>query len=232
MDIKTKVLDKIEKGDVHKRPKAYFIAQVLLITLLCVMGAALSIFILSFMIFSFYQSGEQFLLGFGTQGVITFFALFPWMLLILDILLFVFIEWLLRYFKFGYRIPVVWGLLGILGIALFGGIIVSLTSLHSTLLQKADQDGLPIIGELYESIHASHSGQGVFRGTIKSIQGNQFVIFHNDRDRDVDDGILSVIVPSGFDLASLAVGEKVYVAGIASSGTIQAYGIGELSSGM
>jgi hypothetical protein len=236
-DISSKVLEKIGHGDVRKRSRAYFMAQIFLIVALLVVALALAMFVLSFGIFSVHESGEQFLLGFGSRGVLTFFALFPWMALVVDILLFAIIEWLLRRFKFGYRIPVLRAVFGIVVLAAAGGVIVMLTPLHATLLQRAQDDTLPVLGEWYETINASHADQGVFRGTLASIKGNEFIIFHNDGDHDADDGTWTVSAPAGFDMASINVGDRVYIAGDASQGgsaqgTIQAYGVGKLTQDM
>ncbi len=232
-DIKEKVLTKIGHGDVRKHSHAYFVVRVVIVAAFTIIALVLSVFVLSFAIFSIHESGEQFLLGFGKEGMITFFSLFPWTILFMDIVLFALIEWLLRRFKFGYRIPVLRALFGIVVFAIIGGIIVYLTPLHLTLLRLAEQNELPILGEWYEEIYASHADQGVFRGTIGSIQGNEFVIFHNDLDHDVDDGTWTVIIPNGFDILTLRVGERVYVAGTPiQPGVIQAYGIQPLSRNM
>jgi uncharacterized membrane protein len=227
-DIKTKVLEKISHGDVHRRSKAYFVAQIVLIVALLAVAFALSVFVLSFVIFSVRESGEQFLLGFGRQGIVTFFILFPWVALVLDTLLLVAIEWLSRSFKFGYRIPIARALLGVLALALLGGIIVDLTPLHGMLLSRADDNELPVVGEWYESIHESHKDQGVFRGVVTAAQGNGFTMTHDDGDHDADDGTWSVIVPAGFDVTAIAVGDGVYVAGNVVQGVVQAYGVQKL----
>jgi hypothetical protein len=227
-DIKTKVLEKIGRGEVRRRPRAYFIAQVVMVIALLAVALALSVFVLSFVIFSVHESGELFLLGFGQQGIATFFVLFPWVALAFDIVLFVAIEWLIRRFKFGYRIPIIRALFGILLFALVGGIIIDLTPLHGALLDKADQNELPIVGEWYEGINESHAGQGVFRGTVTSIQGDDFAISHDDGDNDADDGTWTIVAPLGFDMASIAVGDDVYVAGSVAQGTVQSYGVQRL----
>lgn len=230
-DIKTKVFEQIRSGDVRIRPRAYFVAQIIFIVLLSIIAIALAVFVMSFAIFSLHESGEQFLLGFGIRGVLTFFVLFPWLAFIADIILFALIEWLFRYFKFGYRIPILRAFLAIAIFAFLGGIFINLTPLHSALLNRADRGRLSFLGEWYETVHESHVAQGVFRGTVTSIRGNTFVISHNDNDRDADDGIWTVIVPPGFNPAGIHEGDKAYVAGSAASATIQAYGIQIYSGG-
>jgi len=227
-DIKTKVLEKISRGDIHRRPKVYFVAQVAAILMLLAAAFALSVFVMSFVIFSVRESGEQFLLGFGRQGVATFFILFPWAALALDVLLFFVIEQLSRYFKFGYRLPVGRALASILALALISATVIDLTPFHGALLSRADQNELPILGEWYEAIHASHKDQGVFRGVVTSIQKGGFTIAHDDGDYDADDGAWTVVAPAGFDVRTINVGDGVYVAGNIVQGAVHAYGIQKL----
>ena len=227
-DLKTKVLEKIKSGGVHRRPRIYFVAQVALIAMLLVIALILSVFVMSFVIFSVCESGEQFLLGFGRQGIATFFLLFPWAPLLLDVFLLTAIEFLSRRFKFGYRVSVARLAATIFAFALFGSIVLDLTPLHSMLLGRADRDELPVVGEWYESIHASHRDQGVFRGVVTSINGNEFVIVCRDGDRDGDDGTWTVAAPPGFAMASIRAGDVVYVAGNLMQGVVQAYGVQKL----
>ena len=96
-----------------------------------------------------------------------------------------------------------------------------------SLLKKAETNELPVIGSMYEAINDSEQSEGVIRGNIASIQNNTFILFHNDNDKDADDGIWNVVPPSGFNVSSLYVGEKLYVAGKAIEGNFYAYGIHE-----
>ena len=224
-DIKTKVLAKISRGELRKRPRFYFAAQIALIAVLFILAMAFAMFVASFVLFSVHESGEQFLLGFGSRGALTFLALFPWLALVVDVALFAVIGWLARSFKFGYRIPVIRAFFAILALALVSGVLINFTPLHPALLDRADHDNLPVLGEWYETVHASHRDQGVFRGTVNSIRGDAFVISHDDNDHDADDGTWTVIAPPGFSMATLAVGENVFIAGTAGQGTIRAYGV-------
>ena len=224
-DIKNKVFEKIRKGNIRIKPRIYFVMQVVLLVALSFLALALAVFIMSFVIFSLQESGEQFLLSFGHRGILTFLVLFPWTIFIIDILLFVIIEWLLRRFKFGHRIPVLYIFATIIGVAFIFSVIINFTQFHSFLLNKADNDELPVLGKWYESIHDSHAAQGVFRGNIISIQNNTFVMSHDDKDLDADDGTWTISLPSGSDILNLHIGDNVYVAGNVTGGIVHAYGI-------
>src|SRR5450631_2060080 len=95
-NIQQAVFDKIRAGKVSMRPRAYFVARIILLAGLSVAVLALAMFVLSFALFSVHESGEQFLLGFGLRGVLTFFSLFPWWSLLCTVLLILLIDHLLR----------------------------------------------------------------------------------------------------------------------------------------
>ena len=223
------VLKKVREGGVRMHPKMYFIARLIGVIVIAFLVLAISALVASFIFFSIHESGEQFLLGFGGRGVLTFFSLFPWIFILIDIVLIVLLEWLVQSFKFGYRISLLKIFLGILISSIVLGVIIDLTPLHTALLDRADNGQLPIIGELYENIRNSHEGQGVFRGTITSMQGNEIVIFHDDNDHDQDDGTRTVIL-SSIASSTFQLGDRVYVYGKMSNGLIEAQGVQKLSA--
>ncbi len=226
--IQNGVLEKIRDGKVHMRPRIYFVARFALTILIAVFALVISAFVISFVFFSVHESGEQFLLGFGSKGILTFLLLFPWMSLLLDLVTLFVLEWLLQGFRFAYRISLLTIFLGIFACSTVLGILVNLTPFHGVLLNQADQGALPIIGEMYESIRDSHASQGIFRGSIRSMQGNKIVLVHDDYDHDGDDGVHTIILPSNYP--PLKVGDRVYVFGAPIDGVIQARGIQKLST--
>jgi hypothetical protein len=228
--IQEQVLQKIRAGaPMHSRE--YFIAWSALTALVALLALMASVVVVSFVAFSIGESGELFLLGFGERGLAVFVSLFPWGLLVFDILLLLLLEWLLQNFKLGYRISLLNIFIGIFMLSIVGAALVNLTPLHQTLLQRADEGTLPVFGDSYESIRESHHDQGVFRGTITSLEGNTFVIAHDDRDRDEDDGTHTVVVPPGIATEPLMVGQRVYVLGTTTAnGTIEAYGVRTFST--
>src|ERR1035437_124356 len=224
-DIKNIVLKKIRQGNIHMRPRIYFIIQIILVIAVALVALIASTFVISFTFFSIHESGELFLLGFGIRGLFTFLSLFPRFTLLVTIILIFILEWLLRHFKFNYRVPILNMFLITLLTTLIIGLLVVATPIHTSLLDKADKGELPIIGELYENIHIPHENNGEFRGVIISIATSTITITHNDRDSDTDDGVRTVLVPQGFDVSRLHMGDRIYVAGSIASSTITAYGL-------
>lgn len=229
-EIKENVFEKIRTGEVSMRPKIFFIARIAVLTLLTIVALGLAIFTLSFAFFSIHESGERLLLGFGEHGLWAFIMLFPWWPLLISVALIFVLDFLLRYFKFGYRVSMLEIFLIAIAVVMVAGIAINYTPLHRSLLDGADRDNLPVLGPLYEDIHDSHQDQGVFRGVISSIKDTEFVIAHDDADKDTDDGASTVIVPDGFNTSSLYIGEHIYVAGKFVQGVVYAYGIQEFMS--
>ncbi len=224
-EIKTNVLERIRRGEVHMRPKAYFVARAALLIVSALLALATTVFIVSFVLFSVRQSGVIFLLGFGGQGLLTFLTIIPWWLLLLAFACLIVLELLVRRFRFGYRVPVLEVMLVSFVAVLLVAAGVSLSPVHSSLLNAADRDTLPLVGLLYEQVHDSHKAQGIYRGVVTALGTSTITLSHDDTDRDTDDGTWVVSPPAEFDLSTLRVGERLYVAGVLNGGIVDAYGI-------
>lgn len=227
LQIRREVLARIASGRTHVRSRVYFVARVALTALTALIALALSTFVLSFIVFSLHESGEQFLLGFGASGVLAFLQLFPWIPLAIDLLLLVLLEWLLQGFRFGYRFSLVTVFLAVFVASALLAFALNLTPVHPALLSDADHHDLPVIGPMYENIRGSHAGQGVYRGTVGSSSPHEFILGHDDGDHDEDDGTWTVIPPAGSPPPPP--GSRVFVFGTAHGTTIQAAGIQPLS---
>lgn len=230
-DIQRSVLEKIRAGGVSMHSRAYFALRAVLAgaIALCVFAGAL--FVLSFAFFSVRASDVRFLLEFGEQGLATYVTVFPWLSFLLALALLLAFEFVVRRFTSAYRFPLLRIFLWILVVGTLGSMLIGLTPLHASLLSAADNNQLPVLGSLYEQMHDSHVDRGVYRGDIVSIAESYFVMAHNDTDRDSDEGSWNIVPPAGFNLRTLSVGEKVYVAGRLRNGVVYAYGVRPLPDG-
>jgi len=219
------VLNKITNGDVRMRPRMYFVLQVLAIAALSVVIFVLTSFILSFIFYSIVEGGEHNLLSFGLQGIWLFILIFPWPLLILDIVGLVALRFLLQRFKAVYQASFLTAtaVLVTLSIVLAG--IVNAAHIHTYLEGHAERDELPFFNGVYKDIRMTDEFRGEFRGTITSITGRVLKIENNDHDHDRDDGEFTVTVKDYIDISTLTVGDEVYIAGEYEDSGIEAYGI-------
>ncbi len=226
---KQSILEKIRKGDVKMRPKAYFILKIILVVFVSVCILVVSSLLMSFIMFSIGVSGKLFLLGFGWRGIVTFFALFPWGFSVIDVLLLFLFEWMLKQFRFAYHRPLIYMFLGSILLSFLAGFVINGFGVQDALLQQNDEHPIPVIGSLYEHVRMPSEKKDVFQGVVSSINGNVFTIQANDYDHDADDGIRKVVAPPDDQIgSSLKVGDKVFVAGDEQNGTIYAYGIKQI----
>lgn len=227
------VLAKIREKRIGMRPKLFFTLEALLVGLVALMILAVSIALVNFILFGLRVNGHEALLGFGLRGVAAFFVLFPWPLLVLDVLLVIFLERLVHRFAFGYRSPILYSLAGILAVALMAGVLLDrATPLNDDLLRQADHGGLPPpFGELYEHTRTpTPHAQGIYRGTVTDIGTSTLRMKYDDRDNDTDDAAYTVTLPPGFTPSAFTTGERLYVAGDMVDGVIHAFGIHPLPS--
>jgi len=140
-DIQESVLQKIRTGEVSMRPKLFFIVKIALLIIVAILAFASAMLVLSFAFFSIHESGEL------------LFLLIP---LLIAVLLIILLDFLLRSFKFAYRVSMLDIFLVALAAAMVVGFFITLTPLHTTLRDRADRGELPIIGEFYEATHDEH----------------------------------------------------------------------------
>ncbi len=226
--VQNEVLERIRSGQVHMRPRLFFVLETATVVLVAACILATSVWLASFISFGLRLSGNESLLGFGTRGSLIFFSLFPWGLAVLDLALIMLLTLLLRRFRFGYRKP----LLYLLGAAVLGGTVTGLlfdrgTRFHDDRFEEAET------GELSGPLEALYEGarsrapeeHGIYRGFVLTKAEDAFILTHDDHDDDGDDGTWTVRPAGSFDMDSIRIGDRVYVAGEREDGEIEAYGI-------
>lgn len=140
--LKERILAEIGAGKVAMRPRAYFVLQVAALVLVALAALVVSVFIFNFIVFIVRLNHEDLLLGMGLAGWGAFLLFFPWTLLALDVLLILALEWLLRKFSWGYKVPMLYLLAGILALTfLVGAVMDRATPLNDRLWEG--RHGLP-----------------------------------------------------------------------------------------
>lgn len=231
--IKEGVLKAIADHKVSMRPSAFFKLEYALILCVSILVLFLTIGLAGFIFFGLRVNGHEALLGFGPSGIGAFLRIFPWPLFILDLVLLIVLQSLIRRFAFGYRRPIVL----VLTVLFVGGGVSALvidreTPLHDKLMEESHHGGLPgPLQDVYGHVRgpAPHE-QGIFRGVVSAVQTDRITIKHDDLDADQDEKGFDVILPDGQNPLSFSVGENVYVYGTEDTGVITAIGITKLSS--
>lgn len=212
--LKDKILDKIKTGNIKMKPKSYFALKTILVLALIVVTVVILSFLVSFVIFSIRESSRLFLLGFGDAGIRTFFITFPWFLLVIEIILLIIVDILLKHFKFAYKTPFIYLILSTTIFVMVISVFVSVTPVHETLYQEVVGNKLTALKAMYIDAKKPPSEEGVFRGIVVSINNEAIIIDSDDNDKDSDDGYKTIFFPkikSG-NIPSLNIGDLVLVA--------------------
>jgi hypothetical protein len=220
-----KVLEKIRTHRVAMRSKAYFVLRALGIALLGLISLVLATIVLSFVFISLHRSGELFLLGFGAEGIRTFFLLFPWWLMLVVLLLMLLLEYLLRTYSSGYRFSILAVFGTLVGIAAILSLLLTITPFHEGLENQAMHGSLPFLAPAYAGLHHPHPEAGEYWGVITTVGTSTITIAHDDNDNSPDDGTSTVAIPPGTDVTQLHPGDRIYIGGHFSAGAIHAYGL-------
>ncbi len=227
-NIPGEVLAKIKAGEISMRPKNYFIFQLCLLIGVLFLIVVTSTFLISYILFSLKAGGQLFLLSFGTRGLYQFLTAFPWFLLCINALLLLFLDWLLKSFRFGYNSPIIYLFLATLFISTFLGWLINFTSVHSALMHRAEDKHLPFGGGFYSGLGKSHSNKGMFQGEVVAIEGKNFFLRHDDYDINGGIHVMKVSLGADIDISGLEVGDEVFVAGDLVNNEIIAYGLHKL----
>lgn len=217
--IKATILEKIENGEIAMKSKARFVFKIVVLTMIILATFIISILLTSYIFFSLRISNHEALLGFGTRGIKTFFDVFPWHLLTLEIILITILTLILKHFRFAYQRPILYlSALGLI-LSIIIGFGVSKLALHEHLLRQYERGTMPGGRYLYERIRIPPNHREVFQGKITSINKHMITIIGKN-------GVHVIEITSSIQRREpLNVGDRVVVAGDLVHGTIRAYGI-------
>jgi hypothetical protein len=222
--IREKILEGIKRGEVTMTSRTYFTLRLVGAVAIAIGILLITIFIFNFLYFSIHVSSHDTLLQFGPRGLEFFALLFPWHLLVIDVGLIILLQWLLRQFKSGYRIPVLYLILTLLAAAALFGLLLASTPLNDDLMARTDRLPAPL-GSVYR--HADDQlppGSGICRCTILAIEGNVLLV----QDLRQASTTLRIVLPDDDDRATttnLHVGDTVLIAGDEDDGVIRAFGV-------
>lgn len=230
--IAERILEKIRCNEITATPKTYF--RLKLLALVCV---ALSVFIVSILLFSFIffslrASGQAGLIGFGASGVAVFLLLFPWKLFFVDLFLILILGYLCRSFRFGYQRPVIRSIAAITVVMILLGLILDLvTPFHHMLLHEADRNALPFFGDMYEQVRRPPpppSGHDIYRGVISGMDANTLAVsieIDEDNAPSASTTLVTVYLPQSDATTSFMVGDRIFISGSLIEGAIHAVDI-------
>lgn len=223
--IKDTILSKIDSKEISMRTKKYFVGKTVALIALVSAVLIVSAGLFNFIFFSIRIHSHGYLLSFGPQGFSLFLMLFPWWMLVLDAALIVILEWLIRKFRFGYKVPVLYLLLVLLGVAaLLGFTTDRITPVNDRLLHRADSHQLPrTINGFYEGFRRPPRPEhGVCNCVITAIDGQILSAYEkNDPSR-----LFTIFVPENDQtMQTLSLGDTIFAAGNLHDGVLYTFGI-------
>lgn len=223
INIKDEIIKKIESGEIHMTSKFYFMLKLGILASLIILIFFTSTFLLSYILFSLSSAGHFFLLRFGFEGIYNFFVTLPWILLVVNVLLVLLLDKLLKSFKFGYKSPALYLFIGTFVFVTLLSTLVNLTSFHRNMEQKAYQKKLPLGNDFYYSPNSLKSLPNSYRGFVVSILDNTFIMSFGT-------STIKVVAIKDIQLNDhLKEGDLVFVAGKIIDNEIKAYGIKKLN---
>ena len=226
-NIKDQVILKIRAGEISMKPKLYFWILAIALIVMSILTFLTSCLLISFIIFSLVASGKVLLLGFGIKGFLLFFLLFPWHLLIIEIIFILILEWLIKKFRFGYRSSLSKLVFVILLISIIVSILINITPLHQDFERRAQQKELPLVGDYYREIRYSTPQKEIFVGIVSGVGTSSFILTQViDSGESTSSQSYVIHLPPNFSKQSLPYeGDKVFVAGqLMQEKSVNAYG--------
>jgi hypothetical protein len=223
--IQERVLEEIKEGRVSMRPRWRFVLQ----AVMCAVGVIILILALlylgSFILFSLRKNGVWFTPTFGFQGWYRFVSSLPWLLILFSMIFMGILEILVRRYSFAYRRPIFYSMLGIIVFVIFGGFLISRTSLHRSLFQYTETHKIPIAAPFYHGFGDRQPG-GIYPGIITELRERGFLI----RDRRGLEIPILITPATRLPLErSFLIGDLVLVLGELRGEIVEAFGVRKIS---
>lgn len=223
--VRSGVMAAIRMGEVHMRPRWYFLLLSALSATCALVVFFLLLYVASLAVFFLRDSGVWFAPSFGVRGWVTLARSLPWLLILALLVSATVLGLLMRRFPFVYTKPLLVSVLGITACILAGGVLIAQTPLHRALMLSAKRGELPPpIGMMYGTPLLSFRPDDVYHGRVVSVVKGGLVIA--DEDRAATTSVLltpQTRLPFG---ATFALGTRIVVVGdIVATGTVRAFGV-------
>lgn len=150
--LQDRILGAIKKGEVVMRPRWHFVLKTILAILGVTMVSLVLVYLTSLIIFGLRESGIIFAPGFGFRGILIFARSLPWILIVLVGILLIVLELLVKKYSFAYRRPIVISAFGMLAVVCVTGWVLTRTTLHGAIMERAERFNIPVVGPAYRGI--------------------------------------------------------------------------------
>lgn len=169
------VLNKIKKDDIKMKSEMHFALRAILWVAATVSVLLLGLFVVSFIFFVYRANALDAFHVLGASGIGPILKALPWILIITALVIVVVLEMLGKHFAFVYKKPLVYSMLVVLIILVFGGMAIGRTQLHEKAFELALEHRLPVAGRLYDRF-GNRALENVNHGTIIKVTDGGFIM--------------------------------------------------------
>lgn len=159
--IQNEVMGQIKSGKVQLRSKYVFLAEKLGLGSAFVLTVLLAVLFFNLALFYLRASDNIAYLSFGSQGFLAFLESFPYLLVIVLVLLVFAAGWLIKKSELSYKKPFGYLALGLVGLVVIGGIVLAFTNVAETIEQQtfeSEVGGFLFKPFLMHALEARHRG--------------------------------------------------------------------------
>jgi len=220
-----KVNAQIASGKVGMRSRAVFVFKSITLVCLSFFVFLTTTLIVNFIVFSIHMQSTDAFLGFGPRGWYAFLTFFPWMLLVVDALGTILLIMLLRTFRFGYRMPLLYiGGAVLVAASVFGFALERHTPMNDVLMREANRPEMPRgIPLFFNRLHTPPPGEGRCRCEITAITDAAHLTV---RDVVTGESFTAIIQDDAHGATTgLNVGDVVFMGGEMKDGVFEVFGI-------
>ncbi len=180
-NLSARVIEILTQTNPSIRPRWYFMLLGALATTGALLLVCLTLFLMSFVFFIIKAESIGFVPTFGVAGAIAFLFSLPWIIILLVIIFVIVLEMFLHHISFAYRRPVIYSLAFVIICTVFGGLAVAKTTLHETLMERAEVSTFPLVKPLYRHYREKPPSEQLNWGRIGSTTTEGFVLEHPQR---------------------------------------------------
>lgn len=165
-NLKQAVMDTIKTGNVSMHSRMHFVIRGTLLVAGFVLLLAISLFLVSFVVFLLRTNGLLGIAHFGMDGLPSLLFSLPWVILLLVVVVFITLELLASHFSFVYKRPLVYSILGGGVVVVCGGVLIAHSTIHEQMFRLNESRPIPGINYMYKQ--ALFTPEGVLVGVISS----------------------------------------------------------------
>lgn len=176
-----RVRDTLLQTNPSIKPRWYFVLLGTLAIIGTLLLMCLTLFLMSFVFFILNQESIGFVPTFGIAGALAVLFSLPWIIILLIVIFVIVLEMFLRHISFAYRRPLIYSLAAIIVLTVFGGLAIARTTLHETLMERAEMSTFPLVRPLYRHYREKPPSAELNWGRIGNTTTEGFILEHPQR---------------------------------------------------